>query len=49
MTGVIDLKNGSSESPFGKVAVVWENVLMISIVYNFVTCCYFLGLPGFPS
>ena len=31
------------------MAVVWENVLMISIVYNFATTCFFLGLPGFPS
>jgi hypothetical protein len=31
------------------MAIVWENVLMITIVYNFVTSCYFLGLPGFPT
>lgn len=29
--------------------ILWENVLLVSIIYNCVTFCYYLGLPGFPS
>ncbi len=28
---------------------MWENILMIMIVYNFVTFCYFFAVPDFPS
>ena len=31
------------------VTIFWENILFISIIYNYVTFCYFLGLPGFPE
>lgn len=28
---------------------VWENILLICIIYNFVTVSFFMGLPGFPT
>lgn len=31
------------------VTLFWENLLLVTITYNFLTCCFFLGLPGFPS
>jgi|LauGreDrversion4_2_1035121.scaffolds.fasta_scaffold34056_1 hypothetical protein len=33
---------------FGTVALIWENLLMLILVYNFVTFCYFFAMPGFP-
>jgi hypothetical protein len=32
-----------------RVMILWENVLLVSIVYNCMTICFFLGLPGFPT
>jgi hypothetical protein len=28
---------------------VWENILLVCIIYNFVTFSFFMGLPGFPN
>ena len=37
------------DSGIDKVMILWENWLIICIIYNFVTFSLFLGLPGFPS
>lgn len=29
--------------------ILWENILLVSIIYNIITICYFIGLPGFPE
>lgn len=40
---------GDIDGGINQVMILWENVLHASIIYNCVTFCYFLGLPGFPS
>jgi hypothetical protein len=33
---------------FGSVSIIWENMLMMILIYNFVTFCYFFSMPSFP-
>ena len=47
MITLIDHHDSANQVEF--VTLFWENLLLVTIVYNFVSCCYFLGLPGFPE
>jgi hypothetical protein len=38
----------SPEDEYGSTTIIWENLLMIILMYNFVTFCYFFAVPGFP-
>jgi hypothetical protein len=37
------------DKTYEKLTNFWENVLFIVITYNFITFCFFVGIPGFPS
>ena len=33
---------------YGSVSVIWENMLMVILIYNFIAFCYFFAMPVFP-
>lgn len=38
----------SPEDQYGSHSLIWENLLMLILVYNYVTLWYFIAVPGFP-
>jgi hypothetical protein len=33
---------------YGSVSIIWENMLMVILIYNFIAFCYFFAMPVFP-
>jgi hypothetical protein len=43
---IINYRQGTSESQFAKM---WSNLFLLVQSYNFFTCFFFIGIPGYPS
>lgn len=39
---------GDDDETFEKYHFVWQNILFVCNIYNFITVTYFIGIPGFP-